>query len=583
MKRAILFLILALTVPGFVRAEDPVAVEQRVTADLQQILSRVLGEDQFLVQVMAKEDRRMEKQLVEGENLVQQVPQTQVEVPPLPGFTVEPRKPESPPGTSRQVFRMVERVDIKSVSATITMNEALDEGLRKRAEAAARSYLSSRFGAIASLQVVVMPMRISPKDTAAPSWFRADGIPFALAVLALAGIALLWWTRRKEAAASRVRYPTVEGIHDADFQEMPGTLKDRQEGGRQTPLLPGPGGARPLPLAFDERKTSAHQKAAEAQRKGLKEPAFPPIPAREQFTDRRTELLNSFLAEAGIFRNYFDRLSPGAKSELYAGLRGPAFDSLLESLDLVPPQGADTSSPPSEEQMLFYLKNFSEFISSHTWQKQQFFGFLGQMSLEQLVPLALQQNALVNAIMLKYMKPQQAAFLLDRLPAELRAETLAQIPNSHKVAGAELFSIEKTVRTQVENMPGFLAGDEKNGTDFWAKILAHSDRQDEILLDLERSSPELYPSLAKFRFKLDDIPALPKPLIQRVLNDVENDALALALLTCSEDVVNFVLTELPVARRQLLEDQMNMMTGMTSSKTLGARSSLVKRFREVMA
>lgn len=573
------YLLFALTalIPLLSIAEDPLAVEQKVSEDLKQTLGLIVGPDRFLLQTTVLENRRMERQLVEGENITQQTSSPQIEIPPLPGFTVAPPKPPTNPGQSRQTFRMVEKVDVQGVKVSLSLDETLPPELRQRAESTVRSYLSNRFGSKAQLQTNILPMvgrTNSSLSLASKNWWSENVLALVL-LAAVAAFAYLWWRGRK--GQPRIFYPTVENANDPRMQgrEEPSLLDST------SPLLPGPG--RALPLAFDERRAGAHLKAAEAQQKDPREPAFPPIPATEQFIDRRTELLGSFLLEAGIFRNYFERLSPGSRSELYAGLRGPAFDSLLESLDIALPLGADTSSPPSEEQLLFYLKNFSEFISSHDWQKQQFFGFLNQMNGEQLQALAGQQNPLITAIMLKYMKPAQAAMLLDNLPSEVRSETLAHIPHSAKIAGAELFSIEKSVRAQVDSMPGFLAGNQKVSSDFWVKILTHSEHQDEILLDLERTSPEMYPALAKFRFKLDDIPGLPRPLLQKVVNDVENEELSLALLSCSPDVVNFVLAELPVARKQLLQEQMNMMNGISGNKMNIAKATMVKRFREVMA
>ena len=63
---------------------------------------------------------------------------------------------------------------------------------------------------------------------------------------------------------------------------------------------------------------------------------------------------------------------------------------------------------------------------------------------------------------------------------------------------------------------------------------------------------------------------------------MENEELCLGLLSCSQDVRDYVLMELAPERRQLVQDQMTMMNGISSNRTSSARFELVKRFREVM-
>jgi flagellar motor switch protein FliG len=131
-------------------------------------------------------------------------------------------------------------------------------------------------------------------------------------------------------------------------------------------------------------------------------------------------------------------------------------------------------------------------------------------------------------------------------------------------------------------MPKLLLGYSREELVFWSKILSQSTNQEGILLDLEHSRPDLYPLLAKYRFKLEDIPSLPTPLILKVLNEVENDELALGLFTCPKDIADFVINELSPMRRELLSNQFVTLHGISNDKTQQARKALTQRFREVM-
>ncbi len=311
--------------------------------------------------------------------------------------------------------------------------------------------------------------------------------------------------------------------------------------------------------------------------------SFPPLPATEEFADRRVELLESFLQNAEVFCNYFKKLGDGSQLELYAGLRGPAFDSLLESLGLTIPKDGVPGLAPNEDQIAFYNKNFKEFLKSFEWQEKQFFGFLHQLDDSQVVKLAEQQNPIVTAVILNFLGPDRSAMVLDRLSSKCRLESLAQLEHCRHLPAEELKEMENHVRSLANAMPRMGAFQRNLDLKFWSRLLSQTENQEQILLDLEQLYPALYPKLARYRFKLEDMPSLPKPLIQRTLDQVENEELSAALVGVPPDLVDFVLNELSQERRELVENQLLMNQGLPLAVYEEHKNSLTKRFREVMA
>lgn len=563
MKIKSFFLVLLLAGMNVFAAPDPMVAVEHIQSELETALSRMLPAHSYLVQVHPTIETVSEKKLLEGESVTQRPESTVTTMPPLPGFTPPLNTTRTQPaGQTREIFKTVDKDVLKSLDVQVTFDQTLDQDLVNEAQSFVRSSLRGTFGDRAHVRFHAMKLNApSAKRESKTPWPLNELAIWVLAGLLLVGAILAWVFRRRD-SMKRV-YPTVEPREEQVVSDADIKMQKMNQG---VPALEHLGNQKSLagPSAMTRGK-------------------FPALPATENFADRRYELLNCFLNNASTFRLYYSKLAEGAQLELYAGLRGPAFDSLLETLGIPAPQGADNIAAPTEEQMQFYAKNFNEFIQMNAWQNQQFFGFLQQLTNEMVVALIQQENPLVGALMLKFMKPAQSAAVLKALSSEKRIEILAHSTRASKMSIDELSSIEASVRSHVEKLPRFLLEHTQEDTKFWSQILTHADNQEQILMDLERVRPELYSSLAKFRFKLEDIPALPLPLLAQVVDGVDNDQLAMALLTCPRDVSDFVLNKMASSRRALVSSQLVMFTGVPEAQLTEARMTLTHRFREVMA
>lgn len=548
---------------------DP-ALESKIQSDLEGMLSRMIPRERFAVQVNSTVDTVQERRLIEGETVVQNPGSPQVVVPPLPGFNREVPPAPATPGQSRQVFRMVDKQVLSAVQIQVTIDESLDKQVIERTKTLVGQYASASYGAKAKVAVTPIQMLSqSPPVVDRMSDVMGKWLPWALAALALVFAYFLY--RRSKREEPRVVYPSVQRDHGEEEAVV-------------SPVQSKHPGLGPPPWKGDGRGQSSafphHRPLALPSTKGN----FPALPATETFVDRRAELLQKFLQNSDTFRLYYMRLPEAAQGELYAGLRGPAFDSLLENLGLEIPEGADTSMPPSEEQMVFYFKNFDEFIQAHSWQNAQFFGFLKGLKVDELVTLAKGENAIVVALMIRFLPPQISGAVLSALPPEQRLEALTQLGRVNQIGTEELTSIERSVRARVDQLPRFLMGsNQMDDAQYWSRVLALAPDQEAILMDIERTNPGLYPMLAKFRFKLEDVPSLPPPLIAKVLDQVDNEELALALAGLQRDVSEVLLGEINVNRRSLLRSQISMLQGVDVQQLSTARQALTLKFREVIA
>jgi flagellar motor switch protein FliG len=182
------------------------------------------------------------------------------------------------------------------------------------------------------------------------------------------------------------------------------------------------------------------------------------------------------------------------------------------------------------------------------------------------------------------MKSSQSAYILDAMPTARRIEILTEGQRLQQSPFAEILNLEKDLRESVEKLPANFFSSAKDDIDYWKQVVNESQDQDALLDELEKTNPEIYPEVAKSRFKLDEAMGLPPQLLKRVLSETDNEELGMALLTLPEDLVNFFMAVISPKRKALLEEQIASMRGnIPKTKLVESRLSLTKRFKEAMA
>jgi hypothetical protein len=546
----IFFFCLLYSLSGQAQVLSQDQIESKVQSDLSGLLDKILEPHQYSLQVTAVMDRVNERQLVEGEQLTQPSQLSRTVVPPLPGFDPPANSPQPPsPTQTRQVFRMVEKPVLKALTAHLLLDQSVDKEKSKTIETLARSYLNNSFAGTAHLEM----RQTALKGPTASSGLKIDNLS-SLAWILVAGLALwlfILLRRRKPA------------------------------------LLSGMSPDQLLPLRPEEREVGKSIAANEMMalpppEKRRERTAFSGVPTNPQYADHRRQLLDAFLKNAFVFRLYFEKLDAIARAELCAALTGPAFNTLMDSLKLKV-EDAVEMAPPSEEQVQFYLKNFSEFHEAMRWQEEQFFGFLPHLTTEQLLALVRSQSPVIGALILKFSKPDAAALVLENLEEKSRLSVIDQFERTREMSPDELKSIEKTVRASVRTLPNFILGTARQEQEYWSHLLSSTQDPSKLLLSLEEVRPDLYNKLAKFRFQLQDLPSLPSPLVRKVLDDMENDEIARAFSGQSSDLVAYALNEMPAARRRLLEDQILSYQNVENFEVQKSIETLTRKFREVLA
>ena len=125
--------------------------------------------------------------------------------------------------------------------------------------------------------------------------------------------------------------------------------------------------------------------------------------------------------------------------------------------------------------------------------------------------------------------------------------------------------------------------DKAGGVQAAAGILNLSDRSTEkgILESLETDDPDLVEQIRRLMFVFEDIMLVNDKGIQSVLKEVDNDELALALKTASDDLKNKIFGNMSERAAQLIKEDMEYMGPVRLSDVEGAQQKIVDVVRRL--
>ena len=158
------------------------------------------------------------------------------------------------------------------------------------------------------------------------------------------------------------------------------------------------------------------------------------------------------------------------------------------------------------------------------------FEFIRKTDPSQLLNFIQDEHPQTIALILAYLSPQQAAMIIAALPQERQADVAKRLAMMDRTSPDVIKEVEQILESKLSslvNQDYTIIG----GVDQVVEILNTVDRGTEkhIMETLEIEEPELADEIRKKMFVFEDILLLDDRAIQRVLHDVDNNDLALAL------------------------------------------------------
>lgn len=184
-----------------------------------------------------------------------------------------------------------------------------------------------------------------------------------------------------------------------------------------------------------------------------------------------------------------------------------------------------------------------EILDKVTEATQQFrpFAIARKADAHQLLNLISNEHPQTIALILCYLQADKSAQILSALPEDVQSEVAYRVATMSTTSPVVVKEIEKVLDDKLSSV---VKSDNKiiGGVQTIVDILNQVDRTTEknITEGLEKEDAELAEKVKESMFVFEDIVTLDDVSIQRVLREVDNKELALALKGCSEEVANCI-------------------------------------------
>lgn len=200
----------------------------------------------------------------------------------------------------------------------------------------------------------------------------------------------------------------------------------------------------------------------------------------------------------------------------------------------------------------------------------------------QLVNFIQNEHPQTIALILSYLKPSQAAVILRSLPPEMQSDTARRIALMDRASPEVINQIEKEFEKRLSTLVSqdFTA---IGGVDLIVEIINQVDRGTEknIMENLEIEDPELAEVIKKRMFVFEDIITLDNKSIQRVLREVDNHQLAIALKGSGESVKEVIMSNISKRLATMIEEDLEYMGPKRVKEVEEAQQKIVNIIRRL--
>ena len=210
------------------------------------------------------------------------------------------------------------------------------------------------------------------------------------------------------------------------------------------------------------------------------------------------------------------------------------------------------------------------------------FEFVRKTDPSQVLNFIQDEHPQTIAMILSYLTPAQAAMIVGALPPETQADVAKRIATMDRTSPDVIKEVERVLERKLSsliNQDYTIVG----GVDAIVNILNTVDRSTEkhIMESLEIEEPELADEIRKKMFVFEDILLLDDRAIQRVLRDVDNNDLSIALKGSNEEVQNAIFKNLSKRLAAMIKEDMEFMGPVRMKDVEEAQQKIVGVIRKL--
>lgn len=210
------------------------------------------------------------------------------------------------------------------------------------------------------------------------------------------------------------------------------------------------------------------------------------------------------------------------------------------------------------------------------------FEFVRKADPSQLLNFIQDEHPQTIAMILSYLAPGQASLIISSLPPDKQADVAKRIAMMDRTSPDVIKEVESVLERKLASMINqdyTIVG----GVDAIVAILTMVDRGTEkhIMETLEIEEPELADEVRKKMFVFEDILLLDDRAIQRVMRDVDNNDIAIALKVANEEVKNVVFKNISKRLAAMIQEDMEFMGPVRMKDVEEAQQKIVGIIRKL--
>lgn len=210
------------------------------------------------------------------------------------------------------------------------------------------------------------------------------------------------------------------------------------------------------------------------------------------------------------------------------------------------------------------------------------FEFVKRADASQLLNFIQDEHPQTIALILSYLSSGQASAVIGSLAPDKQADVAKRIAQMDRTSPDVIKEVERVLERKLAslvNQDYTIVG----GVDAIVEILNTVDRGTEkhIMETLEIDEPELADEIRKKMFVFEDILSLDDRAIQRVLRDVDNNDLAVALKGANEEVQNAIFNNLSKRLAAMIKEDMEFMGPVRMKDVEEAQQKIVNIIRKL--
>ena len=202
---------------------------------------------------------------------------------------------------------------------------------------------------------------------------------------------------------------------------------------------------------------------------------------------------------------------------------------------------------------------------------------ISMMEPKMVAGLLQNEHPQTVALILSTQKADHTSRVLFHLPENLRSEVVYRIARIEKVSPDIIRQIEEALQREIG---GFAKREQQlvGGVDKVVEILTRMEKkvEQDILMGVEQMDPETAEKIRNLMFTFDDLCMIDNIGIQKILREVKNETLTIALKTATESIKEKIFQNISERAAEMIAEDLEALGPVKLSDVEQAQRSIIK-------